>query len=190
MLQDMTPTNVISLDAARAGQRQPVLGLVEDCWDSLREGRAMPARDEIEPGALTGALAHAFIVERVAPGLARFRVAGSHLSALLGMEVRGMPISAVFEPHARSRLAEALETAFATPAVVRAGLGCRASIGRPALTGGMVLLPLGPDSGEVRHLLGALSMGGRIGRPPRRPEILGYARRRIDRAGATASTPG
>jgi hypothetical protein len=189
MFQDMTQSNVISLDAARAEQRQPVLGLVEDCWDSLRAGRAMPTRDEIEPEALTGALAHAFILERVAPGLARFRVAGSHLTALLGMEARGLPISAMFEPHNRDRLAEALETAFATPAVVRAGLRCRASIGRPSLTGGMVLLPLGSGSGELRHLLGALSMSGRIGRPPRRPEILGLARRQIDAAGATASTP-
>jgi len=190
MFHDMAHTNVISLDAARAEQRQPVLALVEECWDGLRDGRPMPARHEIEPGALTGALANAFILERVAPGLARFRVAGSHLSALLGMEVRGMPISAMFEPHNRGRLAEALETAFATPAVVRAGLRCRGSIGRPALMGGMVLLPLGSGSGEVRHLLGALSMGGRIGRPPRRPEILGLARRRIDPAGATAYAPG
>ena len=194
MFQDMTSSNVISLDAARAEQRQPVLGLVEDYWDSLREGRAMPTRDEIEPRALTGALSHAFVLERVAPGLARFRVAGSHMSALLGMEVRGMPISAMFEPHTRSRLAEALESACASPAVVRAGLGCRASIGRPALTGGMVLLPLGPESGsgtsDVRYLLGALSMSGRIGRPPRRPEILGLARRQIDLAGAAAATPG
>jgi hypothetical protein len=150
----------------------------------------MPDRDDIVPGAMTGALAHAFILERVATGLARIRVGGSHLSALLGMEVRGLPISAMFEPHTRDRLAEALETAFTSPAVLRAGLRCRASIGRPALTGGMVLLPLGSGPGEAQHLLGALSMSGRIGRPPRRPEILGLARRRIDPGNTAASTLG
>lgn len=45
MFQDMASSNAISLDGARAGQRPPVLGLIEDCRDSLREGRAMPVRD-------------------------------------------------------------------------------------------------------------------------------------------------
>ena len=45
MFQDMASSNAISLDGARAGQRPPVLGLIEDCRDSLREGRAMPDRD-------------------------------------------------------------------------------------------------------------------------------------------------
>ena len=189
MLRDVTSDNVISLDAARAVRTQPILDLVEDYWDSLRDLRPMPRRDELDPRALSGALAGAFVVERVAPGLARVRLAGSHLSDLLGMEVRGMPISAMFEPQTRGRLAEALETAFASPAVVRAGLSCHGSIGRPALTGGMVLLPLMSDTGDVRELLGALSMNGPTGRPPRRPEISGMARRRIDIAGATAVAP-
>lgn len=183
MLPHASPDNVISLDAIRAARHQPVLSLVEDYWESLREDRLLPLRDEVEPAALAGALSRAFVVERIAPGLARFRVAGSHLSDLLGMEVRGMPISAMFEPHCRSRLAEALETVFARTAVVRIGLGCKGGIGRPALTGGMVLLPL-LDRGEVRCALGALSMDGRIGRPPRRPEIRSMARRHLIAAGA------
>jgi hypothetical protein len=189
MLRDVTSSNVISLDAARAERTQPVMGVVEDYWDSLRDGRPIPRRDELDPQEMTGALARAFVIERVAPGLARFRVAGSHLSDLLGMDVRGMPISAMFEPHARGRLAEALETAFAVPAVVRAGLTCRAAIGRPGLTGGMVLLPLATRAGDVCELLGALSMSGRIGRPPRRPEIRGLARRRIDMSGDAVARP-
>jgi hypothetical protein len=189
MLCDVTSDNVISLDAARAERSLPILAVVEDYWDSLRDGRPMPRRDEFDPKAMSGALAWAFVVERVAPGHARIRVAGSHLSALLGMEVRGMPISVMFEPQTRGRLAEAIETAFAAPAVVRTGLSCRASIGRPGLTGGMVLLPLMSDAGDVHELFGALSMTGRIGRPPRRPEISGMARRRIDMAGAAAAAP-
>ncbi|MGI1661876.1 PAS domain-containing protein [Palleronia sp. KMU-117] len=182
MPQDASPDNVISLDAIRAARRQPALSLVEDYWESLREDRLVPRRDDVEPAALAGGLSRAFLIERVAPGLARVRVAGSHLTELLGMEVRGMPISALFEPHCRTRLAEALETVFARTAVVRIGLGCRGGIGRPALIGGMVLLPL-LDRGEVRCALGALSMDGRIGRPPRRPEIRSMARRHLIGAG-------
>ena len=142
MLHPLPPPNVVSLDAARAVRHQPVLAVVEDYWDSLRDGRLLPGRDEIDPRALSGALSRAFLVERIAPGQARFRVAGSHLADLVGMEARGMPVSALFEPEARTRLSEALEAVFEAPAVVRMALSSAGGIGRPALTGGMVLLPL------------------------------------------------
>jgi hypothetical protein len=176
MLHPPSPPNVVSLDAARAVRHQPVLALVEDYWESLREGRRVPARDEVDPRPLSGALSRAFLVERIAPGQARFRVAGSHLGDLMGLELRGMPVSALFEPEARVRLSEALEAAFATPAVVRLALASAGGIGRPALAGGMVLLPL-VDRGEVRAAFGALSMGEHTGRPPRRIAIRSLARR-------------
>ena len=37
----------------------------------------------------------------MAPSVARFRLAGAHLSELMGMEVRGMPMTALFLPDAR-----------------------------------------------------------------------------------------
>ena len=174
-------TNVIPLDTARARRQQPVLAMVEDYWDSLRDGRMMPGRDEIDPRALSGALSHAVLIERIAPGQARFRVAGSHIAGLVGAEARGMPLSVVFGPAARDRLAETLRTLFDGPAVMRLALFCAGGIARPALAGGMVLLPVADRDG-VRAAFGALAMGECIGRAPRQLAIRGVARRdlRID----------
>jgi hypothetical protein len=181
-------TNVISLDAARTVRLQPLLAVVEDYWDSLRDGRLLPGRDEIDPRALSGALSRAFVIERIAPGQAHFRVAGSHIAALAGTEARGMPLSVLFDPAGRERLAEALRTLFDAPAVLRLTLSAAGGIGRPALTGGMVLLPL-LDRGGVQAAFGALSMGERTGRAPRTLAIRGVARRDLGLSIQATGTP-
>jgi hypothetical protein len=172
-------SNIISLDSVRAKRQQPALTRIEDYWDTIRGNRLMPTRADIDPRDLQGVLANTFVLERIAPGLARFRVSGSHLTDLLGMEARGMPISAIFEPQARQELGEAVEAVFSEPAVVQMSLGCRGGIGRPPLTGGLVLLPLRAADEASTRALGALVMTGPTGRSPRRPEIRGQTRRTL-----------
>ena len=77
-----------------AGGPDPVriLADLRSYWDSLRKGRAVPDRADVEPKGIRRALDYAFILERIAPGAARFRLAGRHLVDLMGMEVRGMPV--------------------------------------------------------------------------------------------------
>ena len=171
--------NVISLDSARAKRQQPALMRVEEYWNAIRGSRLMPTRADIDPRDLQGVLSHTFVLERVAPGLAKFRVSGSHLTDLLGMETRGMPISAIFEPDARNELSEAVEAVFTEPAVVQMSLGCRGGLGRPALSGGMILMPLRATDGQSTRALGALVMNGPIGRAPRRPDIRSQSRRTL-----------
>jgi len=179
MLEEVKTGNVISLSAVRARREQPALTRIETYWERLRGNRLMPARAEIDPRDLNGVLGNTFILERIAPGLAKFRVAGSHLNDLLGMEARGMPISAMFDPAARGDLADVLEAVFSEPAIVQLSLGCKSGIGRPALTGGMILLPLKAAEGSPNRALGAMVMNGPIGRAPRRPEIRGQSRRTL-----------
>jgi len=162
---------LVSLEDRRIRRRVPALLRVEDYWESLKGSRLVPDRAEVDPRGLTGALEYAFVLERIAPGLARFRVAGMHLSDLMGMEVRGMPISAVFTPETRPELSRTLEAAFNEPARIRMQLRGEDGIGRPALTGEMTLLPLRSDGGEVNRALGAVTMDGGIGRQPRRLSI-------------------
>ena len=57
----------------------------------------MPRRAEIDPRGIENALEYAFILERIAPGMARIRLAGIHLSDLMGMEVRGMPLTSFID---------------------------------------------------------------------------------------------
>jgi hypothetical protein len=137
-------------------------------WEGLRADRLVPQRAEVDPRGIERALEYAFILDRIAPGIGRFRLAGMHLSDLMGMEVRGMPISAMFIPACRDRLGSVLEAVFADPAIAELSLGAETGIGKPALGARLLLLPLRSDAGEVNRCLGALISAGKMGRAPRR----------------------
>lgn len=142
-------------------------------WEGLRKGRLVPSRAEVDPRGIERALEYAFIIERVAPGMGRFRLAGMHLNDLMGMEVRGMPMTAMFSPAARTRIAEVTEAMFADPSVVELVLRAESGIGKPPLMARLLLLPLTSDLGDVNRALGCLvAEGGDIGRTPRRFELV------------------
>jgi hypothetical protein len=141
---------------------------VRGYWQALRRDGALPLRAEIDPRGIAGALSGAFLVERIAPGVGRLRIAGSSFTELLGMDARGMPLSAVFDPVARNRLAVALDQCFLRPAILDAPLAAETGLGRPALTGRMILLPLASDGTRAETALGCLALSGTVGRQPRR----------------------
>lgn len=147
------------------------LSLVEAYWDALRAGREMPKRAEIDPRGIESALEHAFILERVAPGVARLRIAGTHLQDVMGMEARGMPITAFFERENRTRVAGLLEEVFQTPATAEIHMRSAPSLGQPALDARMILLPLKSDLGDVSRILGCLVAVGELGTVPRRFDL-------------------
>lgn len=159
----------------------PGYGLLQEVrayWQGLRPGTgrpeadlqapALPDRASIDPRGLDRALSHVFLVERIAPGLARFRIAGMHLADLMGMEVRGMPLSAMFDTCGREQMQKLLEQVFAGPAVLELALEGERGIGRPSLEGRMILLPVRGDSGECDRALGCIVTLGPVGRTPRR----------------------
>jgi len=158
-------------DKLRAKWGQP-LQQVEAYWHAMRGTRNVPARSEIDPRGIESALEYAFIAERIAPTHARIRIGGSHLCDLMGMEVRGMPLSAMLVPVSRERLARCLRDAFDAPARVELTLQAEKRLGRPGLAGRMLLLPLTDDFGDVSRVLGCLVSDGPIGRAPRRFEIV------------------
>ncbi|MDO5658366.1 MAG: PAS domain-containing protein [Paracoccus sp. (in: a-proteobacteria)] len=162
---------VVPLTGARGRDPGVICAELRACWDGLRKGRAVPERAEIDPRLLRGLLDHAFILERIAPGAARFRLAGRHLVDVMGMEVRGMPLCSVLNPSSRGRLSDVLETVFKAPQIAEFRLEAQGGFGRPPLAGHMVLLPLRSDLGDVTRALGALAVKGDIGRAPRRFDI-------------------
>ena len=163
--------NVVFLKEHAREMSFPVINEVEAYWEGLRNGRAMPSRSEVDPRGLQRALSNAFIIERIAPRQARFRLAGHHLHDLMGMDVRGMPLSAVFEPETRDELGDLLAAMFDTPQVARMSLIAPRGVARPGLEASLILLPLLNEKGEVARALGALAFEGRIGRAPRRMVI-------------------
>lgn len=154
------------------------LAQVEAYWHALRGARLLPDRWEVDPRGIEAALGDAFILERIAPGHARIRIAGTRVADLLGMEVRGMPLSALFEPAARDRLQAAMRCLFDDPAIQKFSLSSPARIGKPPLKAQMALYPLRSDSGAVARALGVVVTEGEIGRAPRRFDLL-QARRQV-----------
>ena len=140
-------------------------------WFSLRAGRAVPDRVDVGAAGLGPALDHAFILERIAPGAARLRLAGRHLIDLMGMEVRGMPFCALFNPSSRGRVSDVLESVFRGPQLADLALAAPGIAGGPDCPGRMLLMPLKSDLGDVTRALGCLVATCGPGRAPRRFDL-------------------
>ena len=90
-------------------------------WKALHGQRGeVPYRSEIDPRGIETALEYAFVLERIAPGVGRIRLAGMHLADLMGSEVGGMPLSVFMMPEARGALARQIDACCDTPAIAAA----------------------------------------------------------------------
>lgn len=166
-----------------------MLADLERYWRALRGARRLPVRTEVDPARIDGALPHAFILERVAPGVARMRVAGQALADHLGMDPRGMPLSALFRHEARAALSDHVARLFDGPALIDLPLCMPRLLGRPRLAGRMLLLPLTDAEGAVTRALGAVAIEWRAGRGQRRFDIDPDCAPRIEPLGATCDQP-
>lgn len=142
-------------------------GRLEAYWRSIARDGGLPYRSDFDPAALATSLSELFVAERIAPGVARIRVAGQSVNDLMGFDVRGMPLTALFAGSVRSRLADMIETLFSKPAIVDVPLLSPRGVGRSRLTGRLLLLPMRDESGAVTRLVGQLRRSGSIGRAPR-----------------------
>lgn len=140
-------------------------------WEALRQEGRLPRRDDINPRGIASALENVFLVEQIAPNHGRIRLSGMGLNDLLDMDVRGMPVTALLEPMARSRLSQSLCGLFRAENILDLWLEAERGIGRPALSARMLLLPLIGGHGEPDLALGCLCTKGNIGRTPRRFSI-------------------
>ncbi|WP_299737080.1 PAS domain-containing protein [uncultured Roseobacter sp.] len=181
--------NVFSMNQNASHSGFAPLAQLEAYWEALRGGRLMPNRSEIDPRGIEQALEYSFIVERIAPGIARLRIAGSHLSDLMGMEVRGMPLTSFITPGSRRQLSDILEEVFETPATCTLQLHSEQTAGMPPLEARMVLMPLKSDLGDVSRILGALVSVGESGRSPRRFDVTRTSLRPIVTDGASVDLP-
>ncbi|MEN8831548.1 MAG: PAS domain-containing protein [Pacificibacter sp.] len=176
---DVSNSNVIPLMPRRSEILFPALREVEAYWSGLRNGRAMPARADVDPRGIQSALEYAFILERIAPGVARFRVAGMHLNDLMGMEVRGMPLTAMFVPEGRKQISAAVEAVCETPQITTVTMTGERSIGRGPMDAQILLCPLKSDLGDATRILGCLQSKGNIGRQPRRFDVVNTVSRAL-----------
>ncbi|MGV8953762.1 MAG: PAS domain-containing protein [Cypionkella sp.] len=167
------------LDAAAVQQMQRDLQLVRGYWQALRHGPQLPHRSDLDPRGFVGVLDRVFLIERVAKGFGRFRLAGMHLHDVLGMDARGMVLGSLFDAQGRERMSAALEAVFDATTIVEVQLEAERSIGKPALSGRMLLLPVLNDSGAQPLALGCLTTHDAVGRAPRRFAIAGLSREAV-----------
>lgn len=165
------PQNIVTMSDYQPETGYTAIAQVEAYWEAIRGNRLIPKRSDIDPRGIEHALEHAFILERIAPGVARIRLAGTHLNEIIGMESRGMPLTAFFTPAARAGFSEMLEEVFQSPATGSLSLTSAKAIGRPALDARLVLLPLKSDLGDISRVLGCWVCKGKIGSAPRRFDI-------------------
>ncbi|WP_170424828.1 PAS domain-containing protein [Ruegeria arenilitoris] len=159
---------IVAMDRFDSGRSLSPIRQAEAYWTALLTGDGVPMRSQIDPRGLENILEYTFVLERIAPGLTRFRLAGSHLNKLAGMEVRGMPLTAFFEASARDRVKEVTEQVFNQPGIANLGLTSAGRMGRVQLQARMILLPLRSDLGDVSRILGVMVSDGAIGATPRR----------------------
>ena len=153
---------------------------VEGYWHGLFASGQIPARADVDPRGIETALHHAFLLERVAPGVARLRLAGMQLHDLMGMEVRGMPLSAMFTPDTRTTLAGAIDLVCDKQCLCDLELESSAGLGRGLLHGRVFMAPLRDEFGKVSRILGCLEVKGDLGRTPRRFDTVRARFRELD----------
>ncbi len=132
------------------------LARVERYWRSLIKGAELPSRSDIDPSAIADALGDTMILERVAAGIARVRLAGQRINGLLDMDMRGMPLSVLVSPGSRDVFATKLEEAFANPALVEIPLQLTRGWGRKPIEARLLILPMRDNAGVVARALAVL----------------------------------
>jgi hypothetical protein len=133
---------------------------LESYWRELRGARRLPVRTEVEPARIDAILPQSFILEHVAPGIARIRVAGQALAAVAGHDLRGMPLTALFDVASRPGVEQWLRKVFGGPAVVDLPLRQSGGFMRPTRMGRMLMLPLLGAEGAVTRAIGAIVTDG------------------------------
>lgn len=189
MVNTYSSENIVDLAAHRQGNRTDAVSELETYWQTLCAGRIMPYRDEVDPRGMSGALSQIFLIERIAPGTARFRVAGQDLTDLMCMDLRGMPMSCIIRPEGRQRLSDTLKALFDEPARVELTLEGGKSLLRGRIAARLVCLPLRDRTGSVGRAIGCLAAGGAKVRAPQRFDIVGELRRTLIGYGKTAASP-
>ncbi len=149
-------------------------------WESLRDGRLVPKRSEIDPRELRSSLNYTFILEADAPDNIRFRLAGSKLCDCMGMEMRGMPAYSMIELKGRNAFNSAIQTCLIRPQILSFRMHPIAS---------MVLLPMTDEDNNISRILGCVTVDANHPEFPTRFSVLSMTQTRIIAAKSVLQKP-
>jgi len=142
--------------------------IVDRYWHQMAAAGTVPKRSDVDPGAIQDALEYAFIAEHLSGGHAKLRVAGGSISAVMGMDVSGMPLAVVVRPADRAMFTHHVLRVFSEPVKLTLNLTTPAAYGQPELQASLRLYPLLDGAGNTKQLIGTFVTSGVIGRTPRR----------------------
>ena len=179
----ITNSKVIPLFLHKHKTQSGIIQEAINYWESLRNGRLVPKRSEIDPRALHRSLNYSFILEASAPDNIRFRLVGSKLCDCMGIEIRGMPAYAMMQMDARNDFNHMLQTALARPEILDLQLS---PIAR------MVLLPMAAEDNSISRFLGCVNVNAHHPSFPTRFNIRSVTKTRIiaSRSIETQTMPG
>lgn len=130
--------------------------LLHSHWNRARGGKPLALRSEINPAEIRSALPFLFILEPI-DGQLRFRLAGTHICAMFGQELRDHPFSSLWcshsAPEAETLARDLMETL--RPVYMNGEITLEPESYSKA---GMLLLPLSIDGETCGRLIGALDL--------------------------------
>lgn len=124
-------------------------------WNVCRGSQAAPERTQFDLAACDDVLGDAFVLNGDSLGTLRLGFAGTRLCNLFGTDLRGQQWPGVWEPDARSELADFIRFAIDEQVGTVAGVGARTAFGTQWLE--LVILPFMPVAGVPARMIGALS---------------------------------
>ena len=169
---------VVHLHGAQREQTGDILACLFDYWEDLRGPREAPRRSEIDPRRIKAALNHTFIVEKTRFGGSRFRLAGTEVCDLMGMELRGMLLTALFDQTGQEELKLILKDIYYSASVYEFRL-TSFQAGYRKVGAKMVLLPLTDDNDKITRIFGGIKLDRELLRPPVHFEILQSVKNRV-----------
>ena len=125
-----------------------------DYWNTKRAGHPAPVRSDINPGDIRSILPHVFILERESDTSFRFRLAGTGLCGIYGMEFRNHNLLSMWQEDCLPTLRSALDDVTRNASVSVIEYTASTSEHREA-TFEMILLPLAQDNGVITRVIGA-----------------------------------
>jgi len=125
-------------------------------WNEIRGTRRAPKRFEIEPARLAPILPDAFILERIDAATYRFRLAGTKLCELFGMEFRGRDFMDFWSESDSLAIGRALGRVADRGAVALLDLEARGPSGRMVHFEALIA-PLSQSNSVIDRFLGAMS---------------------------------
>ncbi|MFP7570594.1 PAS domain-containing protein [Marivita sp. S2033] len=164
-------TDMSMIDAAVSRHQSRAVEIIDRYWHDLSAACPVPRRSAVDAGAIQDALEYAFMADHLSCGHARLRVAGGALSAIMGMEVAGMPLSVLAIPPARKAFNLHIARVFDEPVQLCMNLHAAAQYGKPSIEAQLRLYPLRDDVNDITKCIGTFITSGPTGRTPRRFDI-------------------